>query len=70
MLKLLEPTTKLSLDRLTRRLLLPPLDSNKQKVGRPYRASIRSSKIFFSSISVRWKLITGTLAITFITYLV
>jgi len=31
MLKLLEPTAKLSLNRLIRRLLLLPLDSNKQE---------------------------------------
>ena len=53
MSKLLELTTELSLNRLIRRLLLLLLDSNKREAGRPYRASIRSSKIFFSSISVR-----------------
>ena len=53
MSKLLELTTELSLNRLTRRLLLLPLDGNKREMGRPYRASIRLSKIFFSSVSVR-----------------
>jgi len=53
MLKLLKLITKLSLDRLIRRLLLPPLNNNKQEVGRLYRASIRLSKVSFSSMSIR-----------------
>ena len=53
MLKLLKLTTKLSLNRLTRRLLLPLLNSNEQETGRLCRANIKSSKISFSFISVR-----------------
>ena len=56
MLKLLELTAELSLNRLLKRLLLPLLDSNKQEAGRLCRVNIRLSKISFSSISVRWSL--------------
>ena len=52
-LKPSELTAKLSLNRSPKRLLLAPLDGNKREVGRLYRASIRSSKISFSSASVR-----------------
>ena len=52
-LKLLEITAELSLNRSLRRILLPLLDGNKREVGRLYRASIRLSKISFSSASVR-----------------
>ena len=52
-LKLLELTTKLSLNRSPRRLLFTPLDSSKREVGRLCRANIRLSKIFFRSTSVR-----------------
>jgi len=48
-----ELTAELSLNKSPRRFLLPLLDSNKQEVGRLYRASIRLSKISFSSTSVR-----------------
>ena len=53
MSKLLELTAKLSLNRLPKRLLLPPLDGNKQEAERLCRASIRLSKISFSSASIR-----------------
>ena len=56
MSKPLESTDKLNLDKLLKRLLLAPLDNNKQETGRLCKASIRSSKISFSSVSVRGNL--------------
>jgi len=53
MLKLLELTAKLSLNRSPRRFLLPLLDGNKREIGRLYKVSIRLSKISFSPIGVR-----------------
>ena len=70
MLKSSESTAELNLNRLLRRLLLPLLDGNKREAGRLYKVNIRLSKISFSPIGVRRKLIIGILIVTFIIYLV
>ena len=53
MLKSLKPTAELSLNKLIKRLLLLPLDSNKWEAERLYRANIKLNKISFSFISVK-----------------
>ena len=52
-LKPLESTAELNLNKLPKRLLLPPLDGNKREAGRLYKVNIKLSKISFSFTSVR-----------------